>query len=119
MEEDNHDPLSDPSNIDSAGSSIVEDEVQDELQRWFIASLKVKDRAINPLRYWIDFRIDYPRVYRIAMDLYGVLAMSSECERVFSIAGRFIRLDRGSLGGDCVEITCCLRSWYLNGVIGT
>ena len=49
-----------------------------------------KQRCEDPLEYWWSQHHNYPRLSRFALDIFGVPAMSSEPERVFSVAGHVI-----------------------------
>jgi hypothetical protein len=70
--------------------------VESELQRYYEEGLE-SDTVNNPLRWWIkrsdDHGNPYPVLTRMAMDLFSVPAMSSECERVFSETKRLITDD--------------------------
>src|ERR1700727_3171478 len=71
--------------------SDSDDEVsQDEFSKWL--SLSREGRCKDPLEYWWSQRHNYPRLSRFALlDIFGVPAMSSELERVFSVAGQLMR----------------------------
>jgi hypothetical protein len=47
----------------------------------------------------------------MALDIYSMLAMSDELERVFSIAGNVLSLRRRSLTSDTIQWILYLRSW--------
>lgn len=38
----------------------------------------------DPLAWWHNYRHEYPVLYKMALDLFSIPSMSSECERVFS-----------------------------------
>jgi hypothetical protein len=66
----------------------------------------IKDAFRKPLEWWRDHLDEYPTLSRMALDLFSVPAMSSECERVFSLA-KLIKLDnskttheRSDIGGN-------------------
>ena len=62
-------------------------------------------------RYWIrqlTQRTGY-RIARIALDMASILAMSSDCKRVFSQAKLMITGQRKNLKADIIEATQCLQ----------
>lgn len=63
--------------------------VDDEYSHWIQSPLdKNLDQLELPINYWNAHRTRYPRLSRMATDLLSVPAMSSEVERVFSLAGQ-------------------------------
>ena len=50
-------------------------------------------------------------VVRLGWDMLAVLAMSAECERVFSSADRLLTPIRSSLKDDIIEASECLKAW--------
>lgn len=48
----------------------------------------------------------------MAWDIIAIPVMSSECERVFSSAGRIITPVRKRLKEDIIEACKCLGAWY-------
>lgn len=97
--------------------SDSDDEVsQDEFSKWL--SLSRERRCEDPLEYWWSQRHNYPRLSRFALlDIFGVPAMSSEPERVFSVAGQLIRPNRARLHPDVIGAALCLKSWDEMGAI--
>src|SRR5882762_5366764 len=84
--------------------SDSDDEVSpDESSKWL--SLSRERRCEDPLEYWWSQRHNYPRLSRFAFDIFGVPAMSSEPERVFSVAGH------------AIGAALCLKSWDEMGAI--
>ncbi|KJZ69950.1 hypothetical protein HIM_10658 [Hirsutella minnesotensis 3608] len=73
---------------------------RDEYAEWLMA-LEPGDCLVeNPIEYWLLRRRQYPRLSRMALDLFSIPAMSSEPERIFSLAGQMLeaevaRLQRG------------------------
>jgi hypothetical protein len=52
----------------------------------------------------------------MAYDLFAMLAMSSECERAFSIAKQLISEQRYNLKTDIIKADQCMESWLKNGI---
>ncbi|KAJ6436881.1 MFS multidrug transporter [Purpureocillium lavendulum] len=62
--------------------------MRDEYAEW-VGSTDPGDCLVdNPIQYWLLRRRQYPRLSRLAIDLFSVPAMSSEPERIFSLAGQ-------------------------------
>ncbi|KAJ6437949.1 calcium permeable channel [Purpureocillium lavendulum] len=62
--------------------------VRDEYAEW-VASTDPGDCLVDdPIQYWLLRRRQYPRLSRMAIDLFSIPAMSSEPERIFSLAGQ-------------------------------
>ena len=84
------------------------------MARTTAADLEVED----PLGWWIRHRADYPVLSKMAIDYFSCLAMSSECERIFSQAKRVITDERNRLNSDTVAAIECqkhlLRSGFLS-----
>lgn len=65
--------------------------------------------------WWMESaqQIRFPRLAKMAIDLLGAPAQSSDNERLFSL-GKFTITDvRTTLGVDVVEASLCLKSWSL------
>ena len=48
----------------------------------------------------------------MALDLFAVLMMSAECERVFSVVKNLVTERRMGLKEDIIEAMCLLKHWY-------
>ncbi|KAM4060575.1 transposase-like protein [Hirsutella rhossiliensis] len=64
----------------------------------------------------------YPRLSRMAIDLFSIPAMSSEPERIFSLAGQMAAAQRGRLKADLIKADLigaaqCILSWEKSGAI--
>jgi hypothetical protein len=59
----------------------------------------------------------YPRLSRMAIDLFSIPAMSSEPERIFSLAGHMVTVQRGRLQADIIGAAQCISSWERSGAI--
>ena len=54
----------------------------------------IKDAFRKPVKWWRDHLDEYPTLSRMALDFFSVPAMSSECERVFSLAKLILTTQR-------------------------
>jgi hypothetical protein len=73
----------------------------------------------HPLEFWSKPRIKhtYPRLSRMARDLFTIPAMSDEPERVFSSCGNMVTTQREDLSAEAIEEAQCIKNWMRNGVI--
>lgn len=91
--------------------------MRDEYAEW-VASTDPGDCLVDdPIQYWLLRRRQYPRLSRMAIDLFSIPAMSSEPERIFSLAGQMVTAQRGRLKADLIGAAQCLSSWEKSGVI--
>ncbi len=90
-------------------------EVVDEYVKYI---LKDRDEDVrNPLQWWRGHRSTYPNLVQMAFDIFGISAMSSECEQSFSKTSYTISARRSNLSNDIVESGEVLRSWVSAGVV--
>lgn len=84
----------------------------DELTEYLAEDLT----SCNPHEYWRrpSVQLRYPRLSRMAIDLYGIPAMSDEPERVFSLGGNIVTPKRARLTEDKQEALVCLGNWMRN-----
>ncbi|EXU95447.1 reverse transcriptase domain protein [Metarhizium robertsii] len=93
------------------------DEAEDEYTRWQKDLLPTDGDVRDPQAYWHAQRFKYPRLSRMALDFMTVQAMSAECERLFSAAGRMITPLRNQLEASTIAICQVLRSWLQAGIV--
>lgn len=100
-------------------SDISSDEVinGDEYEAWINTREKGDRRIRDPRAYWHSKRHEYPRLAQMAFDLLTVQAMSAECERLFSAAGRLLSPLRSQLDIQLVGMILVLRSWHRAGLV--
>ena len=91
--------------------------VRDEYAEW-VATTDPGDCLVDdPIRYWLLRTRQFPRLSRMAIDLFSIPAMSSEPERIFSLAGQMVTAQRGRLKADLIGAAQCVASWEKSGVI--
>ncbi|KJZ69742.1 hypothetical protein HIM_10853 [Hirsutella minnesotensis 3608] len=93
------------------------DKSEDEYARWQKGLLPTDSDIRDPREYWHAQRFKYPRLSRMAMDFMTVQAMSAECERLFSAAGRMVTPLRSRLEASTIAICQVLRSWLQAGIV--
>ena len=104
--------------------------LEDELNSWRHASkkkVKIMDEydeylstppleagaVSNLLIWWGNHSGQWPNLSRLAFDALSIPAMSAECERCFSDAGRTITDERASLEPDSIEACSCVKNWLM------
>jgi hypothetical protein len=90
---------------------------KDEYARWQNDVLPTDRQIRDPPEYWHAQRFKYPRLSRMAVDFMTVQAMSAECERLFSAAGRMVTPLRNQLEASTIAICQVLRSWLQAGIV--
>jgi hypothetical protein len=124
-----------PASEVTAMSSLPSRELQqkestltDELNAWRHASkkkVKVMDEydeylstppleagtVTNLVIWWGHHSGQWPNLSRLAFDALSIPAMSAECERSFSDAGRTITDERASLEPEAIEACSCVKNW--------
>ena len=90
----------------------------DEFSR-FIEGPTLPIGASSALSWWLEptQQTSYPSLYRLAINIFSIPAMSAEAERVFSGARRTVSWDRSRLSAQMVEYTECLKHWIKNGLL--
>ena len=97
--------------------SDLDNSTGDEYVRWCEEGRQPKE--FRPLEFWSTQRQreSYPRLSKMARDLFTIPAMSDEPERVFSSAGLMVTPLRGRLSAKAIGQTQCVKSWIKTGVI--
>lgn len=70
----------------------------------------------NPIQYWLLRRRQYPCLSRMAINLFSIPAISSEPERIFSLAGQIVAAQRGRLQADIIGAAQYISSWEKVGL---
>ena len=88
-----------------------------EYSRWC-----VEGRVPNvyyPLEFWSKARIKhtYPRLSKIARDLFTIPAMSNKPERVFSSYSNMVTPQRGKLSGKAIKEAQFIKNWMRHRII--
>jgi hypothetical protein len=90
---------------------------RDEYAEW-VAVTDPGDKSVDdPIQYWLLRKKQYPRLSRMALDLFSIPAMSSEPERIFSLTGQMITPQRSCLLADIIGAAQCISSWEKSGVV--
>ena len=92
-------------------------EFDDECEVWQQTREKTDRMVTDPIAYWHEKRLRYPRLSRMALDFLTIQSMSAECERLFSGAGRMVTPCRNRLDARTISMAQVLRSWLRAGLI--
>jgi hypothetical protein len=85
-----------------------------ELERYYRLEPEQVD---DPIRWWIDHSNAFPRLSRFALDVLAIPAMSTDCERAFSLAKLTVSSQRHSLLGSSIESIQLLKNWVRGGCV--
>lgn len=107
----------------------LQEQQRTELDRFMIERLDIHyNKVVNgsilrlsfinePLRWWRERgQALYPTLSIMALDLFAIPGMSSECERAFSSAKKMITDERYNLKYDIIEADQCVKSWFKSGI---
>ena len=98
--------------------NVLEDhENEDELEK-FINGIPTHVTG-TALDWWAreEQRLEYPRLYQMALDILSIPPLSDKLEGVFSGVRRSIPWERGSVHMRTVEIQESVCNWNLNGLL--
>jgi hypothetical protein len=108
------DPTYEPDDFDdflAPASFYAQAPVVDEYDRY--RSLNpIRDAFRRPLDWWKDHLDEYPTISRMALDFFSIPAMSTECERVFSLAKIALTTQRQHMNEGTLEALICLKRWW-------
>ncbi|EKG09473.1 HAT domain-containing protein [Macrophomina phaseolina MS6] len=90
---------------------------EDDFERFVNATPKHMTKT--SLEWWCreEQRLEYPRLYQMAIEVLSVPAMSDDPERVSSCTKRTISWDRTRLSAEAIEKLECLGNWVQNDLI--
>ena len=91
--------------------------VIDEVEEYLREAPVYRFKGEQLFTWWFDRRERFPRLFRMAMTVLSIAAMSSENERIFSAAKLTISPQRNSLHWFTVQALQCLRQWAKSGAV--
>jgi len=83
--------------------------VMDEDEEYLLSPPMEAGAVLDLVLSWGSRSEQWPNLTRLSIP-----AMSAECERCFSDAGRTITDDRASLGPEAIEACACMKHWLMN-----
>ena len=84
------------------------DAAGDELGRYFGLGPQDPDDIIQ---WWLDHMASFPTVGQLALDIWAIPAMATECERRFSTAKLTVTSQRNSISPELLNEIQCLKQW--------
>jgi hypothetical protein len=87
--------------------------IMDEYEEYLSTPPLEAGTVTNLVIWWGHHSGQWPNLSRLALDALSIPAMSAECERCFSDAGRTITDERASLGPDAIEASSCVKNWLI------
>lgn len=90
--------------------------LQDEYTRYCLLDL-VQEHKAGHLDWWRLHETEFPRLARMARDIFSIPSMSAEVERLFSSVKHMLGPTRSNLSPDGIEAAECVRSWVKAGLI--
>ena len=85
-----------------------------ELERYFALGPQNTD---NPIQWWLDRKVEFPRLSCLALDILAIPPMAADCERTFSLAKLTISSQRQSVQPETLEGLQCMKNWLRRGLI--
>ncbi len=71
----------------------------------------------DPIAFWVSPQHRWPRVARMALDIYGIPPTEADNERLYSEAGDMITKKRHGLKANIIGAVQCLRQWDRDDII--
>jgi hypothetical protein len=71
----------------------------------------------DPVQWWIDHKSSFPRLSRLALDIFAIPAMATDCERAFSLAKLSETSQRQAMQPDTLDELQCSKNWIRHGGI--
>jgi hypothetical protein len=85
----------------------------DEYKYW-IEKVLLDHSKDNPLLYWTSNRYRWPHLTRFALDIFGIPAMSSEAEQIFSLVGLMVMSRHNRLLAKIIGAAQYIKLWEHN-----
>jgi hypothetical protein len=84
------------------------DAAGDELGRYFGLGPQDTDDVVQ---WWLDRLASFPTLGQLALDIWAIPAMATECERRFSTAKLSVTSQRHSMSPELLNEIQCLKQW--------
>ena len=88
-------------------------EIMDKLDQFFKEDPITLNLCLDPLAWWLfnHATVNFSILQKLAMDVFTMPAISSECERVFSQIKKVVTNERNRLKADTIEALECQKHW--------
>jgi hypothetical protein len=71
----------------------------------------------DPVNFWVVNRLRWPRLSRMALDIYGIPPTEADNERLYSRCGDMVTKRRNRLAANTIGAAQCLRQWDEDEII--
>ena len=71
----------------------------------------------DPVNFWVLHRQRWPRLSRMALEIYGIPPTEADNERLYSKCGDMVTKRRNRLSANAIGAAQCLRQWDEDGII--
>lgn len=82
----------------------------DEYARYCLLDV-IEEDPKGYLAWWKRHEAEFPRLARMARDIFSIPGMSAEVERLFSSVKHMLGPTRAQLGADGIQASEAIRSW--------
>ncbi|KAF6805452.1 transposase-like protein [Colletotrichum musicola] len=86
-----------------------------ELDQYY--RLVIPQPVNDPIQWWLDHQQAFPTLSKLALDVFAIPAMATDCERTFSLAKLTLTSQRLAMSPSTLEEVQCLKSWFRGAVI--
>jgi hypothetical protein len=85
-----------------------------ELDRYLRMETQETD---DPVNWWMAHQGSFPVLSQLALDVFAIPAMATDCERSFSLAKLSLTSQRLSMRPRTLEALQCLKNWTKHGAV--
>ena len=85
-----------------------------ELDRYMRLETQETD---DPIQWWMAHQGSFPVLSQLALDIFAIPAMATDCERSFSLAKLSLTSQRLSMSSTTLEMLQCLKNWTRHGAV--
>lgn len=71
----------------------------------------------GPVAFWVYNKLRWPRLARMALDIYGIPPTEADNERLYSRTGDMVTKKRNRLSAATIGAIQCLRQWDEDEII--
>lgn len=117
---DNYSQIQDMIDATLRGRGAIPIREDDELERWERLQMAEpgSEYFYNPFQFWDVHKHEFPRLYKLAIDVLSIPASSADCERMFSELGDMLEPRRERMLPQLVTALQYSRHWAKRPWIG-
>jgi hypothetical protein len=76
-----------------------------------------RQESDDPVNWWMAHQGSFPVLSQLALDVFAIPAMVTDCERSFSLAKLSLTSQRLSMSLMTLEALKCLKNWTRHGAV--